>query len=137
MSQKVSDQQLYIVLDIQLYRQVCKIIQNIIRYQKVILLNVLSKGYCVKRYLAYLMRIRKQNEVEAKNDFLIKLLHEALPPENVRFQCFVIEIKLFKSILIHGSILIPNCLAMINLRRILKVIQQLKKRKRSQRYFKN
>ena len=29
------------------------------------------------------MRIRKQNEVEAKNDFLIQLLHEALPPENV------------------------------------------------------
>jgi len=43
---------------------------------------IVSLGYCVKRYLAYLMRIRKQNEVEAKNDFLIKLLHEALPPEN-------------------------------------------------------
>ena len=32
------------------------------------------------------MRIRKQNEVEAKNDFLIQLLHEALPPENVRIE---------------------------------------------------
>ena len=29
------------------------------------------------------MRIRKQNEVEAKNNFYFKLLHEALPPENV------------------------------------------------------
>lgn len=43
---------------------------------------IVSLGYCVKRYLAYLMRIRKQNEVETKNDFLIQLLHEALPPEN-------------------------------------------------------
>jgi hypothetical protein len=43
---------------------------------------IVSLGYCVKRYVGYLMRIRKQNEVEAKNDFLIQLLHEALPPEN-------------------------------------------------------
>jgi len=43
---------------------------------------IVSLGYCVKRYIGYLMRIRKQNEVEAKNDFLVQLLHEALPPEN-------------------------------------------------------
>lgn len=42
------------------------------------------------------MRIRKQNEVEAKNDFLNQLLHEALPPENVRFLKFWVVNKLLK-----------------------------------------
>ena len=42
-------------------------------------------GYCLKRYLAYLLRLRKQGEVEYKNKFYYQLLHEALPPENVTY----------------------------------------------------
>jgi len=46
---------------------------------------LVSLGYCIKRYLAYLMRIRKQSEVETKNKFYYNLLHEALPPENYMY----------------------------------------------------
>merc|ERR1711935_47251 len=41
---------------------------------------LVSIGYCVKRYIAYLMRIRKQREVDANNKFHFQLLHDALPP---------------------------------------------------------
>lgn len=43
---------------------------------------LVSIGYCLKRYMAYLLRLRKQGEVENKNKFYYQLLHEALPPEN-------------------------------------------------------
>ena len=42
-----------------------------------------NSGYCVKRYIAYLMRMRKQSEVEANNKFYYQLLYEALPPDSV------------------------------------------------------
>ncbi|CAG5094566.1 Oidioi.mRNA.OKI2018_I69.XSR.g13669.t2.cds [Oikopleura dioica] len=41
---------------------------------------LVSIGYCMKRYMAYLLRLRKQNEVEAKNKYYYNLLYEALPP---------------------------------------------------------
>lgn len=41
---------------------------------------LVSIGYCLKRYMAYLLRLRKQNEVEAKNKYYYNLLYEALPP---------------------------------------------------------
>ena len=37
----------------------------------------------MKRYIAYLMRMRKQSEVEANNKFYYQLLYEALPPDSV------------------------------------------------------
>jgi len=43
---------------------------------------LVSIGYCLKGYMAYLLRLRKQGEVENKNKFYYQLLHEALPPEN-------------------------------------------------------
>lgn len=41
---------------------------------------LVSIGYCLKRYMAYLLRLRKQNEVEAKNKYYYNMLYEALPP---------------------------------------------------------
>ena len=58
------------------------------------------QGYCVKRYIAYLMRIRKQSEVEANNKFYYQLLYEALPPENVSLYTKCVSLKLF---IVHGT----------------------------------
>ena len=91
------------------------------------------------------MRIRKQNEVEAKNNFYFKLLHEALPPENVSFKVERVQTSLIPlricydiifSILTHGLIHILSYLVTISRRRIQKVIQLQKNQKRSQHYFK-
>ena len=56
---------------------------------------LVSIGYCLKGYMAYLLRLRKQGEVENKNKFYYQLLHEALPPENVRHKFEFLRFILF------------------------------------------
>lgn len=56
---------------------------------------LVSIGYCLKGYMAYLLRLRKQGEVENKNKFYYQLLHEALPPENVRHKFLFLRFIIF------------------------------------------
>lgn len=42
---------------------------------------MVTMSFCVKSYIGYRMRLRKQKEVAKENDFYIQLLQQALPPE--------------------------------------------------------
>nr|XP_037281825.1 macoilin-like isoform X2 [Rhipicephalus microplus] len=42
---------------------------------------MVTMSFCVKSYIGYRMRLRKQKEVAKENDFYLQLLQQALPPE--------------------------------------------------------
>lgn len=56
---------------------------RLVSFARGFILLTVTEGYCLKRYMAYLLRLRKQNEVEAKNKYYYNLLYEALPPAAV------------------------------------------------------